>query len=83
MDWAQVLVIILGILFSIFLIVGITLAVILVRLTKKIRAVTGAAERALHSVEGVASRSAMAVLPLTIISRIIRQVRKGKSHGGK
>lgn len=83
MDWAQILVIILGILFAIFLAVAITLAVIVVRLTKKIRAVTASAERALHSVEGAAARSAAAVLPVTIISRIIRQLRKGNSHGNK
>lgn len=83
MDWAQILVIILGILFAIFLTAAIVLAVTIVRLTKKIRSVTASAERVLHSVEGVAARSATAVLPVTIVSRIIRQLRKGKSHGNK
>lgn len=83
MDWAQILVIILGILFAIFLAAAIGLAVVVIRLTRKIRDITATAERALHSVEGVASKSAMAVLPVTIISRIIRQLRKGKSHGNK
>lgn len=83
MDWAQILVIILGILFAIFLAAAIGLAVVVMRLTRKIRDITATAERALHSVEGVASKSAMAVLPVTIISRIIRQLRKGKSHGNK
>lgn len=84
MDWAQILVIILGVLFAIFLTVAIVLAVFVVRLTKKIRTITVAAERALHGVEGIASKSAMAVLPVTILSRIVRQIiGKGKSHGSK
>ena len=83
MDWAQVLVVILGILFAIFWTAAITLAVIVIRLTKKIRTITASAERALHSVEGAASKSAMAALPISIISRIIRQLRKGKTHGNK
>ena len=83
MDWAQILVIILGVLFAIFLGVAIVLAVFVVQLTKKIRSITVAAERAIHSVEGAASKSAMAVLPVTIVTRIIRQLRKGKSHGSK
>lgn len=83
MDWAQILVIILGILFAIFLTVAIALAVIVVRLTKKIRNVTASAERALHSIEGAAARSTKAILPVTIISRVIQHLRKGKSHGNK
>jgi hypothetical protein len=83
MDWAQILVIILGVLFAIFLTVAIALAVMVVRLTKKIRNVTASAERALHSIESAAARSTKVVLPVTIISRVIQHLRKGKSHGNK
>lgn len=59
MEWAQVLVIILSVFLALFLALGIVLMVLLIKVTKQIKTVAGAAERTALKFEGVASNVAM------------------------
>lgn len=59
MEWAQVLVIILSVFLALFLLLGIVLLVLLIKVTKQIKSVAGAAERTALKFEGVASNIAM------------------------
>jgi len=55
MEWAQVLVIILSVFLALFLILGIVLLALLIKVTKQIKSVAGAAERTALKFEGAAS----------------------------
>lgn len=58
MEWAQVLVIILSVTLAVFLLFSIVLVIMLIRVTRQIQAVTGAAERTAKRFESVASEVA-------------------------
>ena len=55
MEWAQILVIILSLFLALFLLLGIVLLVLLIKVTKQIKSVAGAAERTALKFEGAAS----------------------------
>lgn len=77
MDWAQVLVIILAVLFAVFMIVAIALAVLLLKITRQIKSAAASAERTVHALEGSMSTFNKTALPLMIARGIINRVIKG------
>ena len=76
MDWAQILVIILAILFAIFLFLAIVLAVFLVMITRQIKAATASASRTMSVIEDSVQKANKAALPMMIAKGIFKQVRK-------
>jgi len=76
MDWAQILVITLALLFTVFLIVAIALAVVLLKVTKQIKATATRAERTVHALEESVSTFRKAALPLMVTKGILSQVMK-------
>lgn len=81
MDWAQVLVIILGIFLAIFLVIGIALGVMIIRLTRQIRTVAAIAERAALNAERAMKGVSMAAVPTMIVGKFMKAFRRG--HHGK
>jgi hypothetical protein len=78
MDWAQILVIILGITLALFLLAGIALVVMLIRITVQIKRVTNMAERTADSIERGISRTRNAKAASFITRKIITFVKKAK-----
>lgn len=76
MDWAQILVFLLAILFSIFLIVAIILAVLMVQTTRQIKAAAKSAERTIHTLEDSVATLSKTTMPLMIAKTIAGQVMK-------
>ena len=82
-DWAQILVIILSTFLAIFLIVGIILAVMLVRLTRQIRTIAAVAERTMEGFERAARNVRLAAVPTMILGKVMKFIKKEKHHDGK
>ena len=81
MDWAQILVFLLAILFSIFLIVAIILVVLIVRVTKQIREAAESAERTIHTLEDSVNTFSRNTVPLAIAKSVVGQIMKrSKKH---
>lgn len=78
MDWAQLLVIILAVLFAIFLIVAIVLAISLISITKQIKAATASAGRTVSAIEDSVNKMNKAALPIMLLKGIMGQVQKKK-----
>ena len=79
MEWAQVLVIILSVFLAIFLLLGIALLVLLIKVTRQIKSVAGAAERTALKVEGLATNVAAFSSPVAIakmVSSFVKNFRK-------
>lgn len=76
MDWAQILVITLAVLFSIFLIVAIALVVMILKVTMQMRAMATGAERTLHALEGSVGAFRRTALPLVIAKGIVSHLTK-------
>ncbi len=79
MEWAQVLVIILSVFLAIFLLLGIVLLALLIKVTRQIKSVTGAAERTALKVEGMATNIATFSSPVALakmVSSFINNIRK-------
>lgn len=76
MDWAQILVIILAVLFTIFLILAITLAVLIIAVTRQIKAAAASAERTVSAFESTVVQFNKAALPMMITRKIITQIIK-------
>ena len=79
MEWAQVLVIILSVFLAIFLLLGIVLLALLIKVTRQIRSVAGAAERTALKVEGMATNIAAFSSPVAIVkmvSSFVKNLRK-------
>ena len=79
MEWAQVLVIILSVFLAIFLLLGIVLLALLIKVTRQIRSVAGAAERTALKVEGMATNIAAFSSPVAIVkmvSSFVKNIRK-------
>ena len=70
MDWAQVLVIILGVVLAIFLLLGIVLAVLLIRVTRQIKSVTGSAQRTVDHIEHAVAGVSRITSPLLIFKTV-------------
>lgn len=79
MEWAQVLVIILSVFLALFLIVGIILVTLLIKVTKQIKSVTGAAERTALKFESVASNAAAFSSPVAIAKMVSSFIKDKKS----
>lgn len=82
MDWAQVLVIILSAFLAVFLLLGIVLAILLIRLTQQIRAVTSSAERTARGMESFVGSLTKLSTPLMAMRVIGRQIKKFKKRKG-
>lgn len=79
MDWAQVLVIILSVFLAIFLLLAIALVVLLIKVTRQIKSVAGAAERTALKFESVAGQVAAISSPLAIAKIVTNYIIKAKS----
>jgi hypothetical protein len=81
MDWAQILVVILTTVLAIFLILGIVLMVMLLKLTRQIRRVAGSAERSVHMFEKTLVQArGLVSLPL-IIKMVTKYIKKHHAKG--
>ena len=76
MDWAQIIVILLAILFAIFLILAIALVVVILSITRQIKAATATAERTIHALEGSVANFNRVALPLTLAKGVFGQFMK-------
>lgn len=80
MDWMQVLVIILSVFLALFLLLSIVLVAMLIRVTRQIKSVTGAAERTALKVEGVAANLSAASSPLVLMKVVSAFVKNFKEN---
>lgn len=78
MEWAQILVIILSVFLALFLLLSIVLIALLISVTRKIRSVTGTAERAALKFEGVVSNMATFSSPVAVAKLVASFVKKAK-----
>ena len=76
MDWAQILVYLLAVLFSIFLVLAIMLTVVLLQVTRQIKSAAESAEKTLHSLENSVSTFNRTAVPLMMTKSVIAQVMK-------
>lgn len=76
MDWAQILVYLLAILFSVFLVLAILLMVVLLQVTRQIRSAAESAEKTLHTLESSVSTFNRTAVPLMMTKSVINQVMK-------
>ena len=76
MDWAQILVIMLAVLFAVFLVVAIAVALLLLKLTRQIKSATSSAERTMRALEGSVGAFNKAALPLMVTKGIINKLTK-------
>ena len=70
MEWAQVLVIILSVFLAIFLGLSSVLVVLLIRITRHIRAVTTSAERAAVKAESIVANFSAATNP-SVLGKVV------------
>lgn len=80
MDWAQILVIILGVVLAIFLALAIALVVLLIKVTRQIKSVTASAQRTAEHFEHAVSGVGKVTSPLMIMKAIISRVNKSKKR---
>jgi uncharacterized protein YoxC len=78
MDWARIIVIILALFLAIFLLLGIGLLVLLIKVTRQIKSVTDSAERTARSVEGSVEPFHKLTSPLLMMRMVTRQLKKFK-----
>ena len=76
MDWAQVLIILLAILFAVFLVVAIALAILLIKISRQIKSTAASAERTVNALESSVRTFNKSALPLAVTKGIIQQVMK-------
>lgn len=76
MDWAQILVIMLAVLFALFLIVAIIIGVLIIKVTRQIKSAASSAERTVHALEGSVNAFNKTALPLMVTKGIISQLAK-------
>ncbi len=82
MEAAEILVIILSVAFALFLVLGIILTVILIKVAKQIKRVTTTAERAVDNLENVATIVQRVAAPAAV-TRIISGIVKSLAGRGK
>ena len=80
MEWAQVLVIILSVFLAVFLLLGTVLVVMLIKVTRQIKSVAGAAERTALKFESAAGQFAAVASPLAILKMVTNYIIKAKSN---
>ena len=76
MDWAQILVYLLAVLFSIFLVLAIMLTIVLLQVTRQIKSAAASAEETLHTLEKSVSTFNRTAVPLMMTKSVINQVMK-------
>lgn len=76
MSALEILVIILSTFLAIFLLIGIILAVLLVRVTRQIKRVTSSAERTVSGLEGVVANVGKFSSPALLAKMVLKQVNK-------
>lgn len=72
----EILVIILSAFLTVFLLIGIVLAVLLIKVTRQIKRVTMSAERTVSSLEGVVAGVGKVTTPAMLAKLILGQVNK-------
>lgn len=82
MDWAQILVIILAVLFIVFLVIAIALLVLILRVTMQIKAMASGAERTLGMLSGSVGALGKTALPLMVAKSIFRHIVKRSGKKG-
>lgn len=82
MEWAQVLVIILGVVLAIFLLLAIVLVTLLIKVTRQIKAVTASAQRTAEHFEHAVAGVGRVTSPLMIVKAILGRVNKTKKRKG-
>lgn len=80
-DAATILVIILSIFLALFLILGIVLTVLLIRVTKKINAITETVESTTKHFQSAASNVSRFTSPGILMKLFLSQVKKAKRKG--
>ncbi len=83
MDWAQILVIVLAVLFIVFLALAIALAVLLIAITRQIKLAAKSAERTISTLENSVSAFNKVALPLALTKGILNQFRKTTTKKAK
>lgn len=81
MDWAQVLVVILAVFLGIFLLLGITLIIMLIKVTHQIRLVAGSAERTVKVLEKTIAQARGLASPLLIMKMVAKFIKKYRTKG--
>ncbi len=76
MSALEILVIILSSFLVLFLLIGIVLAILLIRVTSQIKRVTDSAERTAHGVEGIVAGVGKVTSPALLAKMILSQVKK-------
>lgn len=78
MSAMEILVIILSIFLALFLLVGIVLIVLLVKVTKQIKRVTTSAERTVSGIESVIGNVSKVTSPTLLAGTIMKQIKKAR-----
>jgi hypothetical protein len=78
MDWAQILVIILSTFLAIFLLLAIILTVLLIKVTRQIKEVTGTAARTAESFEKAVAGFTAITSPLVLFQTAMKFIKKRK-----
>jgi uncharacterized protein YoxC len=78
MDWAQILVIILSIFLAIFLLLAISLTVLLIKVTKQIKSITGTAARTADNLEKTIAGFTAATSPVLLFRSVMKFIKKHK-----
>lgn len=83
---AEVLVVILSIVLSVFLVFATILAVYLIKLSAQIRKITKSAERTVDDIESVVSQAGRVITPMffsAMINRFVKKFKKSNIKGEK
>lgn len=83
MDASQVLVVILATTLAIFLILGIVLTIILIKVARQIQRVSSSAERAAANFENIVGSVQKAVAPAVVSRFIMDQIQRFTGNQGK
>jgi uncharacterized membrane protein len=78
MDWAQVLVIILSTFLAIFLLLAIVLTILLIKVTRQIKAVTGSALKTAEGFQKAIASFTTVTSPLLLFKTLMKYVKTHK-----
>lgn len=83
MDWAQILVIILSAFLALFLLLGVVLLVLLIRLTQQIRMITATAQRTASGLEKALSQISRLGTSSFVMKTLFKQAQRMKRKSKK
>jgi hypothetical protein len=83
MDWAQILVIILSLFLAVFLLLGIILTALLIKVTRQIKAVTDSARSTAENIEHAVAGIGKVTSPVFLMQMIVKHFQKSKKSGLK